>query len=116
MLSCKKQKKNSISLTGKIIDAQTLLLVPRYSLTLNFIDGNSRWGKLNLVSYSNIAKCITNLNGEFIFIKNTTYAKDSLDNCEIESLNKDNYFGNSIKINAQNAQLVKNDSISKRKI
>ena len=116
MLSCKKQIENSISLTGKIIDAQTLLPVPNYSLTLNFIDGNSRWGGFNLGSYSKIANCVTNLNGEYILTTNRTYAKDSLDNYEIESLRNDNYFGCSEKINAQNADVVKNNSIATIKI
>jgi hypothetical protein len=111
LFSCKKPTDDTITLSGKVIDAQTLQPIPNYKLTLNFIDGSRTWGGLNLGSYSNIANATTNSNGEYRLVTNRKYAKDSSDIYKIESLSNDGYFGFSKELNAKNAELSINNSI-----
>jgi hypothetical protein len=116
LFSCKKQIDNSITISGKIIDAQTSLPVPSYNLSLSFIDGTRTWGGLNLGSYNNIINSTTNQNGEYRLKINRLFAKNILDTYKIESLSSSNYFGCSKELNAKNVEALTNNTIENIKV
>ncbi|MEO9099265.1 MAG: hypothetical protein ABI267_03025, partial [Ginsengibacter sp.] len=113
--SCKKDPGVKVSFQGTIIDEQTLRPVPNYPLSLNFIHASTGMG-LNLGSYSDIAKVVTNGNGEFTLTIHDSYTQDSSDNYEIQSVKSDTYFGMGKEINAKTALAMKNNFLDTIKV
>ncbi len=114
--SCKKETGIKLSFHGRLIDGQTMQPISNYPLRLNFIHSSAGMG-LNLDSYSDIANCVTNGNGEYILTIRSTYALDSSDKYRIESSSySDNYFGVAKEINAQKAEILKSNSVDSIKV
>lgn len=113
--SCKKETGIQLSFHGTIIDGQTMQPISNYPVSLNFINANASMG-VNLGSYVDIAKDVTNEHGEFNLKIQDTYSQDSLDKYVIESGFSDNYFGLAKEINAKTAHAMKNNFLETIKV
>lgn len=114
--SCKKEIGIKLSFYGRLVDGQTMQPISNYPLRLSFIKYNAGNG-LNFGSRYNIANCVTNEKGEYILTIGSTYAQDSSDTYRIQSSSySDNYFGVEKDINAQKAEILKDNSVDSIKV
>lgn len=110
IFSCNKEPTNIIFFHGRVLDIETSEPIPDYPLRLDFIRHTTSMG-LNLGSYSNIAQCVTNKKGEFYMAISRAYAKDIKDKYTINAYNTEHYFGLRKELNAQKADMTKNNLI-----
>jgi hypothetical protein len=102
-LGCKKQNEKLLILSGKIVDAQTLLPIPNYKISLNYKNPSRSMG-FGLNGRNNIAETTTNNNGEYSLVSKKNYAIDSTDTYLIQARWNDEYFGGGKEINAFKAE------------
>lgn len=110
IFSCNKESTNIIFFHGRVLDIETSEPIPDYPLRMDFIKYSTGMG-LNLGSYSNIAHCVTNEKGEFNMAISRSYAKDIKDKYTINAHNAEHYFGLRKELNAQKADINKNNLV-----